>query len=124
MCVAVLVGPDEACGCSMTEHTPWYCLCLAYHTSEQVPSLLTYLPVISNLVWPYNVWAAYGVNTPRTEEGNCEVCGCSMTEHIPWHCLYLACQTSEQVPTLLKYLPVISRTCMVKPYFVWGKSRQ
>ena len=53
MCVAVLVGPDEACGCSMTEHIPWYCLCLAYHTSEQVPSLLTYLPVISNLVWPW-----------------------------------------------------------------------
>ena len=49
MCVAVLVGPDEACGCSMTEHTPWYCLCLAYHTSEQVPSLPTYLPVISNM---------------------------------------------------------------------------
>ena len=82
------VGQGEVCGGFMNEHIPWQLHQLACQALRQVPSLPKYLLAVSRGFMGFAVYGgfmvAYGVNVPHSVAGQSEVCGGSMTKHIPW----------------------------------------
>ena len=70
------------------------------------------------------LWVLMGVNAQRSGYGAVKACNLFVSSHVPRQHHYLTLQTFKQIPSLLKYLPAISRTLMGYPYIVWASPVQ